>query len=41
MKQLVEEELRQEERMREYEQYRVEMTSSLLRKYVTLPLCIL
>ncbi|KAJ1525284.1 hypothetical protein ONE63_010107 [Megalurothrips usitatus] len=32
MKKLVEEELRQEERMREYEQCRVEMTSSLLSK---------
>lgn len=36
MKQLLEEELRQEKRMREYEQCRVEMTNSLLSKYVSL-----
>lgn len=35
MKQLVEEELRQEKRMREYEQCRVEMTNSLLIRYVS------
>lgn len=34
MKQLVEEELRQEKRMREYEQCRVEMTRSLLSRYI-------